>query len=377
MQCSAHAEIFSYRNGRECIYIKGVTERFGFDDRRTSQTLRIVKNKATGTPCGMFIMYSPWCILTKDAEGELYIGISVGLSALLVSTIRAMRRPFYRGTSDRTGSTFFVYIEEPFLLFCLGVWWANFTIMDVLNEIRRTVDYFESAIREHEFSVNKDAEKVWNYFAVNPDTLINNEHPYITGIFYSYFEVLLREDKNFDVVAFTNALFSFAKAMKDCTWGTERKCAAMRMFLLVCDNSRSMMQQIIQDFFRMNCYELSSYDYYNLMNNVHSSSQAIISHYHQQTFHGIVSYCYSFFASETDYNSLKADSMERLKYYINALNSTSNPLTKQSMDLSNDEYFKLFYQYLAREIEWRKNTPALCIEYKEKLDSFRLYYENN
>ena len=31
---------------------KGVTVRFGFDDRRTSHTLRIVKNKATGTPHG-------------------------------------------------------------------------------------------------------------------------------------------------------------------------------------------------------------------------------------------------------------------------------------------------------------------------------------
>ena len=33
----------------------------------------------------------------------------MGLSALLVSTNRAMREPLDRGTSDRTGSTFFVY----------------------------------------------------------------------------------------------------------------------------------------------------------------------------------------------------------------------------------------------------------------------------
>ena len=36
------------------IYIKGVTVRFGFDDRRTSHTLRIVKNKAMGTPHGVY-----------------------------------------------------------------------------------------------------------------------------------------------------------------------------------------------------------------------------------------------------------------------------------------------------------------------------------
>ena len=41
---------------------------------------------------------------------EFYICISVGLSSLRVSTIRAMRRPFYSGTNDRTGSTFFVYM---------------------------------------------------------------------------------------------------------------------------------------------------------------------------------------------------------------------------------------------------------------------------
>ena len=44
-----------------------------------------------------------------------YIYTYVGLSALLVSTIRAMRRPFYRGTSDRTGSTFFVYANHFFV----------------------------------------------------------------------------------------------------------------------------------------------------------------------------------------------------------------------------------------------------------------------
>ena len=58
------------------IYIKGVTVRFGFDAIRTSQTLRIVKDKATGTPYGMYIIYpcrcmaeTPWlagdCIFTS------------------------------------------------------------------------------------------------------------------------------------------------------------------------------------------------------------------------------------------------------------------------------------------------------------------------
>lgn len=32
--------------------------------------------------------------------------------ALLVSTIRAMRRPLWRGTSDRTGSTFLIFVYQ-------------------------------------------------------------------------------------------------------------------------------------------------------------------------------------------------------------------------------------------------------------------------
>ena len=47
--------------------------------------------------------------MNKSPVGYI-IFISVGLSALLVSTIWAMREPFYRGTSDRTSSTFFVSV---------------------------------------------------------------------------------------------------------------------------------------------------------------------------------------------------------------------------------------------------------------------------
>ena len=71
----------------------------------------LVKNKATGTSHGVFI-YSPYWLLVIIVYEESNIIISVGLSALLVSTNRAMREPFYRGTSDSTGST-----SEPELNF--------------------------------------------------------------------------------------------------------------------------------------------------------------------------------------------------------------------------------------------------------------------
>ena len=65
-------------------------------------------------PSGVY-MYSPfipsWFLpLYQEGKGELYNTIGVGLSALLVSTNRAMREPLECGTSDRTGSTFFMYI---------------------------------------------------------------------------------------------------------------------------------------------------------------------------------------------------------------------------------------------------------------------------
>lgn len=47
----------------------------------------------------------------------LYICISVGLSALLVSIDRAMRRPRYVKQAT-AGSTFFMFMEMPFLRIC-------------------------------------------------------------------------------------------------------------------------------------------------------------------------------------------------------------------------------------------------------------------
>jgi hypothetical protein len=79
---------------RGTLYIKGVTVRFGFDVLELRKLKQIVKNKATGTPHGMFI-YVPQLVIVYRIPfmGILYILISVGLSTLLVSTIWAMRRP--------------------------------------------------------------------------------------------------------------------------------------------------------------------------------------------------------------------------------------------------------------------------------------------
>ena len=97
------------RVGKTYIH-KGVTVRFGFDVQRTSQLHQYVKNKATGTPHGDVVIYSPlwlWTYLRLESREFIYICISVGLSALLVSAYWAMRRPSERGTSDRLAPRFF------------------------------------------------------------------------------------------------------------------------------------------------------------------------------------------------------------------------------------------------------------------------------
>ena len=54
--CSApRCAILSMERRRGTYYIKGVTVRFGFDVLELRKFKQIVKNKATGTPYGMFI----------------------------------------------------------------------------------------------------------------------------------------------------------------------------------------------------------------------------------------------------------------------------------------------------------------------------------
>ena len=119
LSCLSHAgSPVGWRRGR-LIYIKGVSVRFGFDDRRTSQTLYgLSRTKQRKRPkgCIIYILNRPWCVV-PSLWVYLYMYIGVGLSALLVSTIRAMRRPFYRGTSDRLAPRFFVYMSDVVCMF--------------------------------------------------------------------------------------------------------------------------------------------------------------------------------------------------------------------------------------------------------------------
>ena len=66
------------------------------------------------------IIYSPhWlrmCLAFVGREGRLYTYTGVGLSALLVSTYRAMREPTDCGTSDRMALRFFSYVSAATII---------------------------------------------------------------------------------------------------------------------------------------------------------------------------------------------------------------------------------------------------------------------
>ena len=54
------------------LYIKGVTVRFGFDVLELRNFKLLVKNKATGTPHGMFIYNPHWSYVFMTCKGKLY-----------------------------------------------------------------------------------------------------------------------------------------------------------------------------------------------------------------------------------------------------------------------------------------------------------------
>ena len=71
----------------------------------------VSKKQSNGNASWVYYMYSSLALVHANVDvGNLYIYTYVGLSALLVSTYRVMRRPIDCGTSDMTGSTFLVYV---------------------------------------------------------------------------------------------------------------------------------------------------------------------------------------------------------------------------------------------------------------------------
>ena len=91
------------------IYIKGVTVRFGFDVLELRNFRQIVKNKATGTPHGMFIYNPHWLFVFRAEREKLYTHQRGAFGVARFDNL-GNAKALTRGTSDRTGSTFFVSI---------------------------------------------------------------------------------------------------------------------------------------------------------------------------------------------------------------------------------------------------------------------------
>ena len=87
------------------LYIKGVTVRFGFDVLELRNFRQIVKNKATGTPHGMFIYNPHWSYVFMTFKGKLYTHQRGAFDVARFDNL-GNAKALTRGTSDRAGSTF-------------------------------------------------------------------------------------------------------------------------------------------------------------------------------------------------------------------------------------------------------------------------------
>ena len=97
--------------GQTYIHIRRNCTLWFWQCKNFANSQLLVKNKATGTP---HEVYYRWSSLASDDSAFDVMSVchiiytDVGLSTLLVSTGRAMRRPLHCGTSDSTGSTSFL-----------------------------------------------------------------------------------------------------------------------------------------------------------------------------------------------------------------------------------------------------------------------------
>ena len=104
------------RGWADIYIVKGVSDALVLTIRELRKLICQSRTKQQETSHGC-IVYSPYWLRSHFAfvakKGYLYTYTYVGLSALLVSTDRAMRRPTNRGTSDRLAPrSFILYIRQ-------------------------------------------------------------------------------------------------------------------------------------------------------------------------------------------------------------------------------------------------------------------------
>ena len=107
-------------DGKHNIYIhKGVTVRFGFDGRRTSQTHRQVKNKATGTSHGVYyILYALiglLCVFHSEARGVTIYSHLRGAFSVARFDLSGNAKAFLSWNEQQDWLHVFIYINQLLL----------------------------------------------------------------------------------------------------------------------------------------------------------------------------------------------------------------------------------------------------------------------
>ena len=108
--------------GRADVYIIRRNCTLWFWLVRTSQTLWIAKNKATGTPHGVYCIQPSLAsdgYTARCQEGELYTYTNVGLSALLVSTDMSNTNGMVRKWQEQTYEIS-SRVEARLVFFCIS-----------------------------------------------------------------------------------------------------------------------------------------------------------------------------------------------------------------------------------------------------------------
>lgn len=220
----------------------------------------------------------------------------------------------------------------------------------IIEDIKKAVELYELENQNVIRAFHEKAIEIYNYIATHPQLLKTIEPTYIVGVFYSYVEGALR-DTDLSTIPVENAFYCFAKTIEnDMSDWNEKQCAAVRLFILMCNNGCDT-ERIIGKVLKKNCTILAGCAYHELaIEKIIFLKDAIK--------HGIMAHCYSVFNNDINKSFLSNSQMNMLRYHVARVNNGNVPLSETMGEHSNVYYFNLWYDYLRKVIEFPQNTTV-------------------
>lgn len=222
--------------------------------------------------------------------------------------------------------------------------------MDFENLLVSTInDYNNGGLENEEFK--KKAHEIYNSYANYSCSLPRTKYPYLLGIVFAGFAKYYKGNIDYYTSIMENALYCFAKCMKDSDSLSERQCAAMRLLLLIDDNDW-VMKGIAHKFFEKRCQEL-----YNSPSIV---QQIIASKMEPWTFEtdilvNLGNYCLEQSDAESVHSSISSSEMNNLmdKYNVRF------PLVQ----VSPKQVFELFFDFILEYVSTPYERRVTMLRY--------------